>query len=207
MNFTLVKLADDRLSISIAPPKILHLVNHGLKSYSFKRYECIPLCSDALWRIKTGIVRTLTWDEDGKLIVLGLWSADDIVGSLMSTLDPYQIQCLNDVEIEILPSILWEEASSAIISHCQQTQQLLNIAHYRTVDVKLKKFLIWLSKKFGKPCDRGIVLDIKLTHQDIADMIGTTRVTMTRTLNQFRSEGLLSWEKQYLTLHQDILEA
>ena len=122
----------------------------------------------------------------------------------MSTLDPYQIQCLNDVEVEVLPSILWEQASRAIISHCQQTQQLLNIAHCRTIDIKLKKFLIWLSRKFGKPCDRGILIDLKLTHQDIADTIGSTRVTMTRALNQLRIQGLLSWEKHYLTLHQNI---
>lgn len=201
MNSTLVKLADSHLSVAIAPPKVLHLVNHGVKIYSFKRYEYIPLRSDVLWRIKTGIVRTMTWDEDGNQIVLGLWSAGDIVGSLMSTLEPYQIQCLNDVEVEILPSILWEQASGAIIAHCHQTQHLLSISHCRTIDIKLKKFLIWLSDKFGKPCDRGILIDLKLTHQDIADTIGSTRVTMTRALNQLRIEGLISWKNHYLTLH------
>ncbi|TYQ23672.1 Crp/Fnr family transcriptional regulator [Pseudanabaena sp. UWO311] len=206
MNSTLVKLADNHLSIPLAPPRVLHLLNHGLKSYYFKRYEYIPLRSDVLWRIKTGIVRTMTWDEDGNQIILGLWNEGDIVGSLMSTLDPYQMQCLNDVEVEILPSILWEQASSAIIDHCQQTQQLLNIAHCRTTDVKLKKFLIWLSRKFGKSCDRGMTICLKLTHQDIADTISSTRVTMTRSLNQLRLQGLLSWENHYLTLHQNFPE-
>lgn len=206
MNSTFVKLADNHLSISIAPPKVLHLANHGLKIYNFKRYEYVPLRNDVLWCIKKGIVRTMTWDEDGNQIILGLWNEGDIVGSLMSTLDPYQIQCLNDVEMEILPSILWEQASSAIIDHCQQTQQLLNIAHCRTTDVKLKKFLIWLSRKFGKPCERGMTICLKLTHQDIADTIGSTRVTMTRSLNQLRLQGLLSWKNHYLTLHQNFPE-
>ncbi|MCL1494353.1 MAG: Crp/Fnr family transcriptional regulator [Pseudanabaena sp. Salubria-1] len=206
MNSTLVKLADNHLSIPLAPPKVLHLLNPSLKSYYFKRYEYIPPRSDVLWRIKTGIVRTMTWDEDGNQIVLGLWNEGDIVGSLMSTLEPYQIQCLNDVEVEILPSILWEQASTAIITHCQQTQQLLSIAHCRTIDLKLKKFLAWLSDKFGQPCDRGILIDLKLTHQDIADTIGSTRVTMTRSLNQLRVQGLLSWENHYLTLHQNFPE-
>lgn len=206
MNSTLVKLADNHLSIPLAPPRVLHLINHGLKSYYFKRYEYIPPRSDVLWRIKTGIVRTMTWDEEGNQIVLGLWNEGDIVGSLMSTLEPYQIQCLNDVEVEILPSILWEQASTAIITHCQQTQQLLSIAHCRTIDLKLKKFLAWLSDKFGQPCDRGVTIGLKLTHQDIADTIGSTRVTMTRSLNQLRVQGLLSWKNHYLTLHQDFPE-
>ncbi|PZU95074.1 MAG: hypothetical protein DCE90_13335 [Pseudanabaena sp.] len=201
MNSTLAKLADNHLSVAIALPKVLHLVNHGAKVYSFKRYEYIPLRSDALWQIKTGIVRSLTWDEEGNQIILGLWSTGDIIGSLMSTLDPYQMQCLNDVEVEVLPSILWEQASSAIISHCHQTQHLLSISHCRTIEIKLKKFLIWLSEKFGKPCDRGILIDLKLTHQDIAETIGSTRVTMTRALNQLRIEGVISWKNHYLTLH------
>jgi len=203
MNSTLVRLADNHLSVPIAPPKVLHLANHGLKIYQFKRHEYIPSRSDVLWQIKTGIVRTMTWDEEGNQIILGLWSAGDIIGSLMSTLEPYQIQCLNDVEVEVLPSILWEQASSAIIAHCHQTQHLLSISHCRTIEIKLKKFLTWLSEKFGKPCDRGILIDLKLTHQDIADTIGSTRVTMTRSLNQLRLEGLISWKNHYLTLHSN----
>ncbi len=206
MNSTLVRLADNHLSVPLAAPRVLQLLNHGLKRYYFMSYEYIPLRNDVLWRIKTGIVRTMTWDEDGNQIILGLWNEGDIVGSLMSTLDPYQIQCLNDVEVEILPSILWEQASTAILTHCQQTQQLLSIAHCRTIDLKLKKFLAWLSDKFGQPCDRGITIAIKLTHQDIADTIGSTRVTMTRSLNQLRLQGLLSWKNHYLTLHQDFPE-
>lgn len=201
MNSTLVKLADSYLSVAIAPPNVLHLFSHSMKIYTFKRYEYIPLRSDVLWRIKTGIVRTMTCDEEGNQIILGLWSGGDIVSSLMSTLEPYQIQCLNDVEVEVLPSILCEQTSSAIIAHCQQTQHFLSISHCRTIDVKLKKFLIWLSEKFGKPCDRGVLIDLKLTHQDIAETIGSTRVTMTRALNQLRLEGLISWKNHYLTLH------
>jgi len=51
MNSTFVKLADNHLSISIAPPKVLHLANHGLKIYNFKRYEYVPLRNDVLWCI------------------------------------------------------------------------------------------------------------------------------------------------------------
>jgi CRP-like cAMP-binding protein len=201
MNSALVKFADNHLSVPTTSPKVLHLANHGLKIHQFKRYEYIPSRSDVLLRIRMGIVRAMTWDEDGNQIILGLWSAGDIIGSIMSSLEPYQIQCLNDVEVEVLPSILWEQASSAIIAHCHQTQHLLSISHCRTLEIKLKKFLIWLSEKFGKPCDRGVLIDLKLTHQDIADTIGSTRVTMTRALNQLRIEGLISWKNHYLTLH------
>jgi CRP-like cAMP-binding protein len=203
MNSRLHKLESHHLSVASVSPKILHLNNRELNKFSFQRYEYIHLHNDVLWRITSGIVRTMTWDEDGNQIILGLWHKDDVVGRLISNLDPYQIQCLSDVEVEELPLTFAEQAASAIIDHCRQTQYLLSISHCRTVDVKLKKFLVWLVDKFGKPCDRGVLIDLRLTHQDIADMIGSTRVTMTRALNQLRVKGLISWENQYITLHSN----
>ena len=86
MNYQLVNLADKRLSIEVAAPKVLHYPNHAFTTRSFKRYEYLPPLEDTLWRIKTGIVRTMTWDEEGNQIVLGIWSTGDIVSSLMSSL-------------------------------------------------------------------------------------------------------------------------
>ncbi|MFM7888260.1 MAG: hypothetical protein ACKPCM_16570 [Pseudanabaena sp.] len=88
MNYQLVTLADKRLSIEVTAPKVLHYPNHAFITQHFKRYEYLPSLEDSLWRIKTGIVRTMTWDEEGNQIVLGIWSTGDIVSSLMSLLDP-----------------------------------------------------------------------------------------------------------------------
>ena len=68
MNYQLVNLADKRLSIEVAAPKVLHYPNHAFTTRSFKRYEYLPPLEDTLWRIKTGIVRTMTWDEEGNQI-------------------------------------------------------------------------------------------------------------------------------------------
>jgi CRP-like cAMP-binding protein len=186
--------------------KVLPHLSHDLKHFYFKRYDLLPLGHDVLWQIKKGTVRTMTWSEDGYQVVLGLWGEGDIVGSSMSTIDPYWIQCLSNVEAVVLPSNLWHQASEAIISHCRQSEELLNILHCRTISTKLKQFLVWLSEKFGKPCDRGMIIDLRLTHQDIAETIGSTRVSMTKLLNQFKTEGLISWHKHYLIVHTANLE-
>ena len=44
----------------------------------------------------------------------------------------------------------------------------------------------------GVTTDEGVVLNVKLTHQDIADMTGLLRETVTNTLNQWKKEGTLS---------------
>ena len=60
------------------------------------------------------------------------------------------------------------------------------------VRTRILKMALQLSSRCGIPSARGICLDMTLTHQEIADMIGTTRQTVTTTLGQLEREGLLS---------------
>ena len=43
----------------------------------------------------------------------------------------------------------------------------------------------------GEPCEAGLRLNLRLTHQEIASALSTTRVTVTRVLGQLRDEGWL----------------
>ena len=58
-------------------------------------------------------------------------------------------------------------------------------------------FLI-LSYDNGQKTDEGIVLNVKLTHQNIADMTGLTRETVTRILDKWQSSGELTVLKNKL---------
>lgn len=165
----------------------------------FRRHEYIPHNRDVLWQIISGTVRTMTWNEAGDQIILGIWGSHDVLG--MSVLDPYKIQCLTDVFVTVLPRPKWYLVSINILTQHCQSEQLLNILHYRTIESRLWHFLLWLSEKFGKPCRSGVQIDVRLTHQDIADTIGSTRVSVTKLINQFRNTGLISYERHYITLH------
>jgi CRP/FNR family cyclic AMP-dependent transcriptional regulator len=45
-------------------------------------------------------------------------------------------------------------------------------------------------------------LKIKLTHKDFADLIASTRETVTATLNKLKNEGLIDFEGKYLVIKQ-----
>ncbi len=62
------------------------------------------------------------------------------------------------------------------------------------VRTRILKMALQLSARCGVASTRGLRLDITLTHQEIADMIGTTRQTVTTTLGQLEREGLLTIE-------------
>ncbi len=166
----------------------------------FSRREMIPPREDILWKIDRGAVRTYTWSEQGTLIVLGYWGKGDIVGHSLSRVNPYQIECLTSVETSLLPVKFWDEAMEAMFSHIQQTEELLSIVHRKPVSLRLWQFLNWLGRKFGRDVDRGQLIDITITHQEIAEVINTTRVSVTRMLQQFEAEGIILRHQRQLII-------
>lgn len=161
----------------------------------FSRRDLLPTERYRLWQLDTGWVRTLTWNEDGAVVTLGFWQAGDIVGQELCKVHPYQIECLATVEATPLPSD-YSLNQEALISHLYQSQELLRIIHYRRVEFRLTELLNWLAQQFGHKVAQGYLIDLRLTHQDIADVIGTTRVTVTRLLNHFQQQGKINWCKQ-----------
>lgn len=171
-----------------------------LTQRSFNRRDRIPLREDVLWRIESGAVRTVTWREEGILVALGYWGVGDVIGQSLSQVKPYEIECLTDVEVSLLPYELWQEALNAIISYIQQLEELLSIVHRNPSSVRLWQFLVFLDQKFGCDVEQGRLIHLQLTHQELAETINTTRVTVTRLLQQFEQEGMLLRHSRRLVL-------
>lgn len=170
---------------------------------SFSYRDLIPLQADALWHIKWGAVRTLTWNEEGTPITLGYWGPGDVVGQPLSRIQPYQIECLTSVEVCYVSFGECFQAIEALLLHIQQAEEILTIVRHERMHSRLQQFLVWLARKFGRSVQSGLLIDLRLTHQAIAEAIGTTRVTVTRLLNEFEREGIISRPKRHLIVLQD----
>ena len=167
----------------------------------FSRRSHLPNRSNALWRIETGVVRTVTWLEDGTIITLGLWGPGDTIGKPISKCDPFQIECLTKVDAILLSGDRWLNRD-ILLNHIQQAEDFMVMRGYKRVDFMLYRLLTWLAKRFGSEVEQGHMIDMILTHQDIAEIIGTSRVTVTRTLGHFEQQGLID----RLPLHRIILQ-
>ncbi|NJL63457.1 MAG: Crp/Fnr family transcriptional regulator [Methylacidiphilales bacterium] len=167
----------------------------------FSRRGFLPSGQNNLWYIQSGVVRTMTYLEDGTAVTLGIWSDGDIVGDALSTIEPYIIECLTSVEVT--PFRLGENhrLMKTLTSHIEQTEELMVIRSQKTIDSMLIKLLAWLAKKFGKTVEKGQLIDLRITNQDIADMLGPTRVTISRALSQLEEQGVI----QRLPLHRIVL--
>jgi len=174
-----------------------------LTRFPFSRNDCLPSRPDLLWSVEWGIVRTLTWNEEGAMITLGYWGAGDVVGQPLSGVYPFQIDCLTSVEATSIPYQQWHQVLDGIMAHSRQSEELFSIVRSERVYNRLDKLLIWLGNKFGRTVSQGILIDLRLTHQNLAELIGTTRVTVTKLLKVLEAEGkILRQQRHYIVLRR-----
>ena len=92
--------------------------------------------------------------------------------------------------------LLLQGLSSRIL----QTETMIETLTHRDMSSRLVSFILVLCRDFGMPGTRGITIDLKLSHQAIAEAIGSTRVTITRLLGDLRNDGLVEIDRKRITV-------
>lgn len=163
---------------------------------TFKRRETIPLGENILWQIRSGAVRLFTLSDDGSVITLGFWGVGDLIGQPFICIQPCQIECLTDVEaVSLTPDQCWD-LNRVTLFHIHQLQEIIRIRQGQ-VQQRLQLLLNWLAHKFGRATEQGKFIELPLTHQDIADAVGTTRVTVTRLMQDLERDAVISYSKRH----------
>jgi CRP-like cAMP-binding protein len=174
----------------------------------FGRTDRIPGQPDILWEIQRGIIRTQTWTEAGKVISLGYWGTGDVVGAPLTAIEPYEMFCMTPVMVRGLDQH-HAAALPFLYRQVKTQQQLAWIMRQASVAEKLWSLLVWLFEKFGYSVQEGCLIDLRLTHQDLAELADMSRVTVTRLLKQFEVQRLLCRRNKHyvlLTLEPDLLK-
>jgi CRP/FNR family transcriptional regulator, global nitrogen regulator len=89
-------------------------------------------------------------------------------------------------------------------SRILQTEMMIETLAHRDMGSRLVSFLLILCRDFGVPSTHGITIDLKLSHQAIAEAIGSTRVTVTRLLGDLRQDNMISIHKKKITVHDPV---
>ncbi len=163
-----------------------------LKLVRLKRQNQLSFVNHSLWKIHQGYIRTLTVDSQGEPVPIGFWSVGDIVGYPIAQTYPYIAECLSTVEIEYL-DIGYRLSHEPLLSQVRQSNELLKIAHCQQAEERLLQLLCWLAERFGHRTGNSYQIDLKLTHREIAESIGITRVTVTRLIKTLERKGHIVW--------------
>ncbi|PZO43697.1 MAG: transcriptional regulator [Shackletoniella antarctica] len=170
----------------------------------------IPLRSEEVLIVCRGVVQLFTIQQDGSETLLGLAGPSMPLGLPLTTVDPYWATALTDVDMLTLPmaeiegsSVLMAGMFRNVTLRMQQAEAWLALSGKRLVADRLKQFLLMLAKDFGHVEPSGIRIPLRLTHHQLAAAIGTTRVTVTRLLKDFKAEGWLTIDQRHLVLQLD----
>jgi CRP-like cAMP-binding protein len=82
-------------------------------------------------------------------------------------------------------------AMKIMADHVQEFQErYLQLATER-VERRLARAILRLAAQTGRKTDEGVLIDLPLTRQDLAELTGTTLFSVSRMLNQWESQGLV----------------
>lgn len=166
--------------------------------------DIVPIDQTYIGQIQQGVVRSLTWSEAGTVVIIGYWGVGDAVGQPLASVQPYHIECLTSVVASCIPVNQWIQVSEAIFCHARQVEELLCIVRQERVHHRLLQLFVWLAHKFGRAVELGQLIDLHLTHQSLAETIGTTRVTVTRLLAKFEQQGIVRRQNRHFILLRSV---
>lgn len=113
-------------------------------------------------------------------------------------LDPsYVYKCLTDVDLVLMPNINHPEQDNAAKALFFKTVEGFNMAKTH-IDVR-KKILhfIWINfLLYGERTGQNLSLPFEISHEEIACGAGTTRVTVTRMMKDFRGKGWIITQRK-----------
>ena len=177
----------------------------------FPRHELLPLEGDGLWQVSQGVVQLSTSQSNGDEVLVGLAGPGMPLGMPLTGLVSYQARALTDVYCLWVSltdlqrsGALAQALLSQLMRRLRQTEALLAItAGQRRVEDRLRHLLLLLAQEVGEPVPRGVRLQVRLTHQSLANAIGTSRVTCTRLLGRFHTWGWVDWgtDRHLLVTH------
>ncbi len=156
--------------------------------------------------VRSGCVRLYKVLPEGRSINLGLlgpntvFTQEDAGDGIASgaIAEALVDSTLSVVETDELASIIAEspELAAAMVTgmsrRLTELQTLVEQLLVRDTSVRLATTLVTLASRFGRPTADGMVaIALPLTHQGLANMIGSNRVTVTRKLIDLQNEECL----------------
>jgi CRP-like cAMP-binding protein len=174
----------------------------GQRLHFYHKGENIPLMTQGLWQVYRGLVQLSTTHSSGEEVLLGWVQPATFFGHWLTRLESYEAKALSDVylrwfflsEIENSPrlcNLLFVNLSRRL----RQSEAMLAIAGERRVEDRLNQLLLLLKAEMGHPIAEGTRIEVRLTHQNLANAIGTTRVTITRLLGKLQREEYISFDR------------
>ncbi|GAC1628824.1 MAG: Crp/Fnr family transcriptional regulator [Nevskia sp.] len=173
-------------------------------------YRQGDLCPGA-YCVVQGHVKLSRLNRDGEATMVVLLKAGDWFGALDGSAAPSAESAVakGSVRLRLVPRAALQASAddaAAIIASMARRQrfleQRLEALLFLDVRARLAAVLLDLARFCGQHCRHGHEIDLRLTHQELAELSGVSRPVVTATLNRWRRETLLRYTREYICIEQ-----
>jgi CRP/FNR family transcriptional regulator, cyclic AMP receptor protein len=166
-----------------------------------------------MYLVLSGKVKVSKAGSGGKETILAIHRAGDFFGE-MSLLDgktsPATVSAMEDSKIISVSGVDFHkhlmhnekvllQIINVLCARLRQVWQTQSLSS-STADARIRMGLYQLAKRHGIQDAHGTIIDLKITHQELSEMVGTSRETVTRVLTRLREEGIIEVEQRRITL-------
>lgn len=170
---------------------------------------------DALYILTSGVVKLFSPYSGTKEATLRLLRPWDIFGHLAFAGETVQLayaEAITECKITKVPKVFMERAirqdpqvalkmMTLLELRLVQYEELVKCLLPRETEVRIANLLPILARKFGEDGPDGpVTIELRLTHQDLAAMVASTRESVTKVLNELRNRDVISIESGRITL-------
>ncbi len=168
---------------------------NGVTERRYERDELIALEHDAILEVREGIVAQTVIHADGTEVLLGLCGPGQLL--IGHPDDSCCLQLLAHTAASVTVRS-WSAAAAQmhfaerLRARLRQMEawSAMGARHY--LDQRVIGILGLLGEQFGRPQDDGLLIDVRITHAQLATAVGATRTTVTRILGELRARKLLT---------------
>jgi len=203
-------------------PEELYQISDKLVVKQFKKNEIILFRGDSnkyIYIIFDGEVKVSQASEDGKEIILAIHQSGEIFGeaSLVAEVNsPAIVEATKDTLCAIISkndfysiiasySEILEHLLQILSSRLCQSWELIHLLNFNNAPQRIKTLLMMLAKRYGRRAEEETILNVRLTHQSIANMTGLTRETVTRVIDTWQRNGDISIKNKLIQLNPNFL--
>ncbi len=170
--------------------------------------------ADAILLLTEGRIKIGSSNEDGKQTILALIDPGELFGELALTGSTHRDEFAEAAEnssVLLIPKEVMEQLlarnpelamgiTRLIGLRRRRIESRLKYLLFRSNRERLIHLLLELAEQYGVPTATGIELKVKLSHQDLASIIGSTRETVTVVLGELQSEGRIEVGRRKIVL-------
>ena len=163
--------------------------------------------SDAVYVLRRGMVKMSSVSDKGRETILHILKPDEVFGELLLSEEQrlFTAVALEDSLVTVISKEAFVELLLAVptvaLNFIRLLSKRLTLVEIGLADFghtwsyhRLARVLLQLSEKYGEEVPSGTRIDVRLTHEDLANLIGTSRETVTTQLSKFTRLGLLKRE-------------